>query len=235
MEYGFWLAQPVMTQARRDVWTSSGYALTPRFLFLLTNLQQVLAKRLSHLVTLDIDEIQSKAESFCQMDNPKRENPSDAGTPRLEKAAAEISGYDRIVSNNSTGDSMDLSDVFLDLPTPHPQMPYVESGEAQMPQYETFFNSWPTSSDQASGVQSSTEAYAQTDTDQGASRVLSGPMEIPLAEAFSWPFQTHMMGDSPHQGCSGGPISVLPTVQGPLSSNDIMAFMHISPGEDPFG
>jgi len=223
-----------MTQAHSDVWTSSGYALTPKFLFLLANLQQVLAKRLSHLVTLDINEIQSKAESFCQMDNPKKENPSDAGTLRLGKAAAEISGFDRIVSNNSTGDSMDLSDVFLDLPTSHPQMPYVESDEAQMPQYEAFFNPCPTSSDQASGVQSSAEAYAPTDTDQGASHVLSGAMEIPFAEAFSWPFQTHMMGDSPYQGYSGGPISVLPTVQSPLSSNDIMAFMHINPGEDPF-
>lgn len=168
------------------------------------------------------------------MDISKNEGRPEPSARGVEKAVADIPGFDRVVST-SMGDSMDFSDMSLESSTSHPPMAYEDSGElSQMPQYETFLNPWPTSLGQELGGQSSAETYNQTDISQEPSYALSGTMEIPFADAFSWPIQSHSMGYSSYWGGSGGQTSGMPNVQGPLSSDDIMAFMHINPGEDPF-
>ena len=66
----------------------------------------------------------------------------------------------------------------------------------------------------------------------------SATMEIPYAEAFSWPFQTNTSAagyNASYQAGSGDQqVEMQDAGHGPLTAEDVAAFMHINPGNDPF-
>ena len=127
----------------------------------------------------------------------------------------------------------------VEVTTSRPSMAYNgdSSESSQLPPYENFLNPWPESMEQDTAGQWSASAhpYALMDvSSQPAAYASSGTMEIPYSEAFSWPFQTHAPGYNSYQAGTGEQALEMPDLQGPLSSDDIVAFMHLNPGDDPF-
>ena len=203
---------------------------------------KVLTRRLSHMMELDIENIERNVKSYCRFELAHQgDDLLSHGTPVVvpkpapsNSASSQQSRRERPVPTNilpsQRHDSVSTQaqsrhNSTAGAPMYYQQPTFVDHLPVQTPQHQQgYFDGTPQGYQPHRHHSHSDYHHSHED------------MEVPFTNAFAWPFDPTAVTAEEVHGSTGVPSSSnpYPNANHALTSEDIAAFMRINPGEEPF-
>lgn len=207
---------------------------------------QVLIRRLSHIIDLDVDDVCNSVVPLCN--NPSDGESCSGRSESSDPVRAEVPASDTSASRVGRVMVLPSHPPQNDQPPPayRSRSTPVALHSVNVPGYQQMHYSAPTPIwDSSAGTPSAGQTQYFTSQSlpysmpppppptrtEGTEQYGSAQMEVPYTQGFAWPFSLegdniggrHPSGREPQPG----PMN-------PLTEQDIAAFMRINPGEEPF-